>query len=68
MLRRPRSCGLLLFGRLTGVAIAVYMIRDAFVVRTFSLSPVAFTVGAAGMQAVYYSAGMRRRRPAAAAL
>ncbi|MDR2321010.1 MAG: EamA family transporter [Microbacterium sp.] len=58
----------LLFGVLTGVAIALYTIWDAFVVRSFSLSPVAFMVGTAGMQAVYYSAAMRRRWAAAAAL
>jgi len=58
----------LLFGVLTGVAIALYTIWDAFVVRSFSLSPVAFMVGTSGMQAVYYSAAMRRRWPAAAAL
>ncbi|OZB85507.1 MAG: hypothetical protein B7X41_01675 [Microbacterium sp. 14-71-5] len=58
----------LLFGVLTGVAIALYTIWDAFVVRSFSLSPVAFMVGTSGMQAVYYSAAMRRRWPAAAVL
>lgn len=51
----------LLFGLLTGVTIAVYTIWDAFVVRTWSLSPVAFMVGTTLLQVPFYSFAVRRR-------
>jgi drug/metabolite transporter (DMT)-like permease len=51
-----------LFGLLTGVAIATYTIWDAHAVRTWDLSPVAFMVGQAALQVpVYTVLGWRRR-------
>src|SRR5690606_5641611 len=44
----------LLFGLLTGVAIAVYTIWDAHAVRTWNLSPVAFMVGTTLVQIPFY--------------
>ena len=64
--RRRMDPGLL-FGLLTGVAIAVYTIWDAFVVRAHGLSPVAFMVGTAAMQIPFYSVAVRGRWAALAA-
>lgn len=51
----------LLFGLLTGVMIATYTIWDAFAVREWSLSPVAFMVGTTLAQLPFYSVAVRRR-------
>ncbi|WP_372967532.1 EamA family transporter [Microbacterium sp.] len=58
----------LLFGLLTGVAIAVYTIWDANAVRTWSLSPVAFMVGTMLLEIPFYSLGVRGRWAAVGAL
>lgn len=58
----------ILFGLLTGVAIAVYTIWDAHAVRTWSLSPVAFMVGTSLLQVPFYSFAVRRRWDAVWAL
>ncbi|AZH79733.1 hypothetical protein CSX12_15435 [Microbacterium sp. Y-01] len=51
----------IVFGLLTGVAIAVYTIWDAHAVRTWSLAPVAFMVGTTLLQVPFYSFAVRRR-------
>lgn len=51
----------LVFGVLTGVAIAAYTIWDAHAVRTWNLSPVAFMVGTMLLEIPFYSIGVRRR-------
>ena len=51
----------LVFGLLTGVAIAVYTIWDANAVRTWNLSPVAFMVGTMLLEIPFYSFGVRGR-------
>jgi drug/metabolite transporter (DMT)-like permease len=51
----------ILFGLLTGVAIAVYTIWDAHAVRTWNLAPVAFMVGTTLLQVPFYSFAVRRR-------
>lgn len=72
--RPPRAAGRrgidpgLLFGLLTGVAIAAYTIWDANAVRTWSLSPVAFMVGTMVLEIPFYSLGVRRRWRAVLAL
>lgn len=58
----------LVFGLLTGVAIAVYTIWDTHAVRMWSLSPVAFMVGTTLLQVPFYSIAVRRRWPAVWAL
>ncbi|MBT2483441.1 MULTISPECIES: EamA family transporter [unclassified Microbacterium] len=58
----------LLFGLLTGVAIAVYTIWDAHVVRTWDVSPVAFMVGTTLLQVPFYSLAVGRRWSAVWAL
>jgi drug/metabolite transporter (DMT)-like permease len=58
----------LLFGLLTGVAIAGYTVWDAFVVRSLSLNPVAFMVGTTLVQIPFYSFAVRGRWAAVAAL
>ncbi|WP_314427781.1 EamA family transporter [uncultured Microbacterium sp.] len=58
--RRRMDPGLV-FGLLTGVAIAVYTIWDAHAVRTWNLSPVAFMVGTMLLEIPFYSIGVRRR-------
>ena len=58
----------LLFGLLTGVAIAIYTIWDAHAVRTWNLSPVAFMVGTTLLQVPFYSVAVRRRWDAVWAL
>ena len=45
----------LVFGVLTGVAIAIYTIWDTHAVRTWGLSPVAFMVGTTLLQVPFYS-------------
>jgi drug/metabolite transporter (DMT)-like permease len=60
--RRGRSLDPgLVFGLLTGVAIAVYTIWDANAVRTWNLSPVAFMVGTMLLEIPFYSFGVRGR-------
>ena len=58
----------LVFGVLTGVAIAVYTIWDAHAVRAWSLSPVAFMVGTTLLQVPFYTFAVRRRWAAVRAL
>jgi drug/metabolite transporter (DMT)-like permease len=58
--RRRMDPGLV-FGLLTGVAIAIYTIWDANAVRTWNLSPVAFMVGTMVLEIPFYSLGVRRR-------
>ncbi len=58
----------IVFGVLTGVAIAVYTIWDAHAVRTWDLSPVAFMVGTTLLQVPFYSIAVRRRWDAVWAL
>lgn len=60
---RPRGAGVrrgvdpgIVFGVLTGAAIAVYTIWDAFVVRELDVAPVAFMVGCTAIEAVIFSA------------
>lgn len=65
---RPRIDRGLLFGVLTGVAIAIYTIWDAHSVRTWNLSPVAFMVGTTALQIPFYSVAVGRRWPAVWAL
>lgn len=69
--RQRRGRGIdpgLLFGMLTGVAIAAYTIWDANVVRSWELSPVAFMVGTTALQVPFYSLAVGRRWPAVWAL
>ncbi|AMG82539.1 MULTISPECIES: EamA family transporter [Microbacterium] len=71
--RRPAGSGRridpgLLFGALTGVAIAVYTIWDAHAVREWELSPVAFMVGTTLLQVPFYSVAVRGRWGAVVAL
>lgn len=71
--RRPAGTGRridpgLVFGVLTGVAIAVYTIWDTHAVRTWGLSPVAFMVGTTLVQVPFYSLAVRRRWGAVVAL
>lgn len=65
--RRGIDLGLV-FGLLTGVAIAIYTIWDANAVRTWSLSPVAFMVGTMLLEIPFYSVGVRGRWGAVRAL
>ncbi|MEV7608404.1 EamA family transporter [Microbacterium sp. NPDC089320] len=58
----------LVFGLLTGVAIALYTIWDANAVRTWNLSPVAFMVGTMLLEIPFYSLGVRGRWAAVRAL
>jgi drug/metabolite transporter (DMT)-like permease len=58
----------LVFGLLTGVAIATYTIWDAHVVRTWELSPIAFMVGTTLLQVPFYSIAVRHRWDAVWAL
>lgn len=51
----------LLFGLLTGVAIAIYTIWDAHAVRSWGISPVAFMVGTTALQIPFYTLAVRRR-------
>ncbi|WP_217181111.1 EamA family transporter [Streptomyces sp. AC495_CC817] len=58
----------LVYGLLTGVAIAVYTIWDANAVRSWSLSPVAFMVGTMVLEIPFYSLTVGRRWKAVWAL
>jgi drug/metabolite transporter (DMT)-like permease len=58
----------IVFGLLTGVAIAIYTIWDAHAVRTWNLSPVAFMVGTTLLQVPFYALAVRRRWSAVRAL
>ncbi|UJP10189.1 EamA family transporter [Microbacterium sp. KUDC0406] len=58
----------IVFGLLTGVAIAGYTIWDAFALRTWRLSPVAFMVGVAIAQIPFFTIGVGRRWSAVGAL
>lgn len=51
----------IVFGLLTGVAIATYTIWDTHAVREWSLAPVPFMVGTCLMEIVVYSFMLRRR-------
>ena len=51
----------IVFGLLTGVAIATYTIWDAHAVRSWSLAPVPFMVGTAFMELLIYSTMLRGR-------
>lgn len=51
----------IVFGLLTGVAIATYTIWDTHAVREWSLAPVPFMVGTCLMEVVVYSFMLRRR-------
>ncbi|KQP54028.1 EamA family transporter [Agreia sp. Leaf283] len=59
--RRRIDAGIL-FGLLTGVAIAVYTIWDAHAVREWELSPVAFMVGCTLVEIPMYTAALGGRR------
>lgn len=65
--RPPRAAGRrgmdpsIVFGLLTGVAIATYTIWDANAVREWEIAPVAFMVGTALMEVIVYSFMLRRR-------
>ncbi|PPG79662.1 MULTISPECIES: EamA family transporter [unclassified Rathayibacter] len=61
-MRRSRVDPSILFGVLTGVAIAAYTIWDAHVIRTWELSPVAFMVGCTAVEVLLYAPGLRGRR------
>ncbi len=52
----------ILFGLLTGVAIAAYTIWDANAVRAWGLSPVAFMVGCTLVEVVVFTIALGRRR------
>lgn len=52
----------IVFGVLTGVAIATYTIWDTHALRTWGLSPVAFMVGCTLVELVLYAPWMLRRR------
>lgn len=58
----------LVYGLLTGVAIAAYTIWDAYAVRTWAIAPVAFMVGTMVLEIPFYTLGVRRRWGAVAAL
>jgi uncharacterized membrane protein len=60
--RRRRIDPGVLWGLLTGVAIATYTIWDAHAVRTWELSPVAFMVGCTLIEIPIYSIALGRRR------
>lgn len=60
--RSPRSVPPgLLFGLLTGAAIAAYTVWDAHAVRSWQLSPVAFMVGCTLVEIPLFSLALRRR-------
>jgi drug/metabolite transporter (DMT)-like permease len=52
----------ILFGVLTGIAIAAYTIWDAHALRTWGLSPVAFMVGCTAVEVLLYAPWAHRRR------
>ena len=59
--RRARIDPSVLYGALTGVAIAAYTIWDAHVIRSWGLSPVAFMVGCTAVEVVLYTLALRGR-------
>lgn len=59
--RRRRIDPAILFGLLTGVAIAVYTIWDAHAIRSWGISPVAFMVGVSLLEVPFYSVALRGR-------
>lgn len=58
---RSRIDPALVFGLLTGVAIAAYTIWDAHAIRAWGLSPVAFMVGCTLVEILLFSAALGRR-------
>lgn len=58
---RSRIDPAIVFGLLTGVAIAAYTIWDAHAIRAWGLSPVAFMVGCTLVEIVLFSAALGRR-------
>lgn len=66
LIDRPRAPGAgrvnlaIVFGLLTGVAIAMYTIWDAFALRQWSVSPVAYMVGCTLLEIPLYSAALGR--------
>ncbi|MBD8583084.1 EamA family transporter [Frigoribacterium sp. CFBP 8766] len=60
--RRRRLDPGIAWGLLTGLAIASYTIWDAHALRTWELSPVSFMVGVTGVEVVFYTATLGRRR------
>jgi len=61
-IRAPGVNLALVFGLLTGVAIASYTIWDAFSLREWGASPVAFMVGCTLLEIPLYGAALGRRR------
>jgi len=61
-LRRPRVDPSIVFGVLTGAAIAAYTIWDAHALRTWGLSPVAFMVGCTAVELLFWGPQAYRRR------
>lgn len=53
----------LVFGVMTGVMIAVYTVWDAFAIRQFSISPIAYMVGCTLIEIPLYTAVLGRRLP-----
>jgi len=53
----------IVFGLLTGVAIAVYTIWDANAIRTWGISPVAYMVGCTLIEVPLYTAALAKRLP-----
>ncbi|KAF2413555.1 hypothetical protein B1729_09695 [Microbacterium sp. B35-04] len=53
----------LMFGLLTGAAIAAYTLWDAQALRTWSISPVAFMVGCTALEVPLFTALLGRRLP-----
>lgn len=53
--KRPRVDPAIVFGLLTGVAIATYTVWDVSMVNGFGIAPVAFMVGTSAAQAVIFS-------------
>lgn len=66
--RTPGIDPSILFGLLTGVAIATYTTWDAFAVREWSINPVAFMVGTCLGEVIVYSVMVRTRRAETMAL
>jgi len=58
----------IVFGLLTGAAIAAYTLWDAQALRTWHLSPVAFMVGCTALELPVFTALLGRRLPAAVRL
>ncbi|QAY73335.1 hypothetical protein ET445_08240 [Agromyces protaetiae] len=53
----------IVFGLLTGVAIAAYTLWDAHALRTWSISPVAYMVGCTALEVPLFTALLGRRLP-----